>query len=271
MIALYLHNSYHLGDNVFNFILFNRLKKYIDEKYIINYYCQPEYINQVSEFKTSDNIFIKNISEKPEHSLEMWINNKELHYNHDTQCKKLRENGIQRVCYNSFYVTFLNFVLYHLKIKLKIKTLIYNDKNLLYRYEEINKKHKNKYENIDILFLNSQPMSSQYDYNKDEWDNYIKNLNKYFRIITTTKVDGINCTMDDNLTIKDIASISTKTKVIIAVNSGVLPGCFNSYTLKHIRHAYIFDNNNYYDYPNFENRNNINEISLDELKKYLYQ
>lgn len=269
MRVLYLHNTYHLGDNIFNFILFNRLKKYIDEKYIINYYCQPEYINQVSEFKTSNNIYIKNISEKPHHSLEMWINNKEVHYNHDKEGSKLRERGIQRICYNSFYVTFFNFVLYHLKINLKINNLIYKDTNLLDRYEKINKRCNNKYSDIDILFLNSQPMSNQYDYNKSEWDNYIRNTSNYFRIITTTKVDGISCTMDDNLTIKDIASISTKTKVIIAVNSGVLPGCFNMYTLKHIRHAYIFDNNNYYDYPNFENRNNINEISLDELKKYI--
>ena len=269
-MELHLHNSYHLGDNVFNFILFNKLKKYIDNEYIINYYCQPEYINQVSEFKISNNIYIKDICEKPVQSIEMWINNRELHYNHDKEHISLREKGIQRICYNKFYVMFFNFVLYHLKINLKITNLNYKDRNLIDRYKEINERYNNKYSNIDILFLNSQPMSQQYDYNKDEWDTYIKNMNNHFKIITTTKVDGIKCTMDDNLTIKDIASISTKTKVIIAVNSGVFPGCLNDYTLKNIKHVYIFDNNNYYDYPNFENKNNINEISLNELNKYLH-
>jgi hypothetical protein len=75
--------------------------------------------------------------------------------------------------------------------------------------------------------------------------------------------------MDDNLTIKDIASISTQTKVIIAVNSGVVPGCLNKYTLKNIKHAYIFDDRVYFSYPNFENKNNIEEISLSDLRKFI--
>jgi hypothetical protein len=94
-------------------------------------------------------------------------------------------------------------------------------------------------------------------------------MNRHFKIITTTKVENIKCTMDDKLTIKDIAAISTKTKVIIAVNSGVVPGCLNKYTLKNIKHAYIFDDRVYFSYPNFENRNNIEEITLSELKKII--
>jgi hypothetical protein len=82
MRVLHVHNLYHLGDNVFNFILFNKLKKYIDEKYIIYYYCQPEYIKQVSEFKTSSNIHIRDISTKPVNSFELWINNRAIFHNH---------------------------------------------------------------------------------------------------------------------------------------------------------------------------------------------
>jgi len=270
MRVLHLHNLYHLGDNVFNFILFNKLKKYIDEKYIIYYYCQPEYINQISEFKTSNNIHIKNICEKPDNSFELWINSRTIHYNHDTEMDKLRKRGIQRISYNDFYVTFFNFALYHLKINLKINNLLYSDKNLLKRYYKINNKYNNKYSKVDILFLNSQPLSEQYNYDKTKWDNYITNMNKHFKIITTTKVENIKCTMDDKLTIKDIAAISTKTTVIIAVNSGVVPGCLNKYTLKNIRRAYIFDDRNYYTYSNFENRNNIEEITLSELKKIIH-
>jgi hypothetical protein len=270
MRILHLYNKYHLGDNIFNFILFNKIKKYIDEKYIIYYYCQPEYINQVSEFNNSKNIYIKNISEKPDNSVEIWINNKAIVYNHDIEVNKLRKRGIQRIAYNTFYVKFFNFVLYHLKIKLKIKNLYYTDTNLFDRYNEINIKYKNKYSNIDILFINSQPMSGQYNYDKIKWDNYIKNLNNSFKIITTTKVENINCTMDDNLTIKDIGSLSTKSKVIIAINSGVLPGCLNKYTLKNVKHVYIFDDRNCYDYPNFENKNNIEEITLCELTEFIH-
>ena len=269
MRVLHLHNLYHLGDNVFNFILFNKLKKYIDEKYILYYYCQPEYINQLSEFKNSNNIHIKNICEKPAESFELWINSRPIRYNHDIEMDKLRNRGIQRISYNDFYVTFFNFAMYHLKINLKINNLVYKDKELLKRYDNINTKYNNKYSNVDILFLNSQPLSGQYNYDKTKWDNYITNMNMHFKIITTTKVENINCTMDDNLTIKDIASISTQTKVIIAVNSGVVPGCLNKYTLKNIKHAYIFDDRVYFSYPNFENKNNIEEISLSDLRKFI--
>jgi hypothetical protein len=75
--------------------------------------------------------------------------------------------------------------------------------------------------------------------------------------------------MDDNLTIKDIASLSTKAKVIIAVNSGVVPGLFNIYTLTNVKHVYIFDDRIFYSYPNFEKKENITYISVDELNKYI--
>ena len=270
MRTLHIHNLYHLGDNIFNFILFNMLKSYIDKYFIIHYYCQPEYIKQVSEFKTNNNIHIFSISEKPSDSFELWINNRKILYNHDIEVERLRRKGIhQRISYNKFYVKFFNFALYFLKINLKINKLAYKDNNLFKRYDEINAKCNNKYSNIDILFLNSTPMSGQFNYDKIKWDNYIINSSNYFKIITTTKVENINCTMDDNLTIKDIAALSMRTKVIIAVNSGVLPGCFNIYTLKNIKHAYIFDDRNYYTYSNFENKNNIEDITLSELEKFI--
>ena len=67
------------------------------------------------------------------------------------------------------------------------------------------------------------------------------------------------------LTIKNIASISTNSKIIIAVNSGVLPGLLNEITLKNAKKIYIFDKNNYYSYPNFVNKTNINQITINEL------
>jgi saccharopine dehydrogenase-like NADP-dependent oxidoreductase len=75
--------------------------------------------------------------------------------------------------------------------------------------------------------------------------------------------------MDDKLTVKDIAALSTQAKVIIAVNSGVIPGLFNIYTLKNVRHFYTFDRLLFYSYPNFEDKKNITDISISELKKYI--
>ena len=127
-----------------------------------------------------------------------------------------------------------------------------------------------KYKNIDILVLNSQPLSEQYNYNKTEWDNYIILLNTKYKIATTTKVnENVLCTMDDNLTIKDVAAISTHAKIIIAVNSGVVPGLLNKYTLNNVNHVYIFDDRCKFSYKKFENCDSIKEITVSNINKYI--
>jgi hypothetical protein len=255
----HLHNSYHLGDNVFNFILFYLIKDYIEHNNIkIFYYAKKEYCPQLKEFMCSKNIYLSFLEVKPNCSIELWINDKLFDNRHDSQKMPL--------CFNEFYKIFFTEVLKKLSIPIKISRFYYEDRSLLNRYNEFH----SKYKNCDILILNSQPLSGQFDYNKTQWDNYIINLTRHFNILTTTKVNNdILCTVDDNLTIKDIAALSTKTKVIIAINSGVIPGLFNIYTLKNVRHVYVFDTRCFYSYPNFENKQNITDISVDELQKYI--
>ena len=74
---IHLHNEYHLGDNVFNFILFYNIKKYIEQhNIIIYYYANSIYLYQLKEFISSKNVYLLDISHKPNHSLQLWINNK---------------------------------------------------------------------------------------------------------------------------------------------------------------------------------------------------
>ena len=253
----HLHNSYHLGDSVFNFILFYQLKKYIEDNNIkIFYYAKKEYLPQLKEFICSPNIFLSFLEMKPVSSIELWINNRFFEYIHD-----------KKIPYNLYYSIFFNKVLKKLYIPLHIDNrLFYQDNNLITRLNNLS----DKYKNFDILIINSQPLSGQFNYNKNEWDNYIITLhNRNFKILTTTKVKHLICTSDDALTIKDIASLSTKAKVIIAINSGVVPGLLNIFTLQNIKHFYNFDTRCYYSYPNFENRNNITDIQISELENYL--
>ena len=266
----YFHNLYHLGDNVFNIIFFKIIKSYIEEKnIIIYYYCQPEYIKQVSEFNDIPNIKIEHIQNKPLNSTELWID-KEMRglswtkiYN--TNCQL----GMKRSFYDRFFASFFNNVMKNMKIPIQIKTFYYKDSDLKHRYFSINKRFDNKYRKIDILILNSQPMSGQFNYNKSEWDEHIKLLNHTYKVITTTKVDGIACTMDDHLSIKDIAAISCRVKIIIAVNSGVVPGLLNKYTLNNVKHVYIFDDRCKFSYKKFENKDSIKEITASDIDQYM--
>ena len=144
---------------------------------------------------------------------------------------------------------------------MKMDKFEYDDPTLLTLYDNL----LDKYKDIDILIINSIPLSKQYHYVESEWESYITELNKQFNIATTKKVDGVKCTLDDNYTTLDIAAISTRAKVIIAINTGPFAPLLNTYTLNNVRKVFIFDQNRYYSYPHFENKNKIDEISIDEL------
>jgi hypothetical protein len=170
-----------------------------------------------------------------------------------------------KFCINEHLINFFNGVLFKFNINIQLTRFSYVDYSYEEKYNEIDDKYK-----IEILVINSQPLSGQYNYNKKEWDDYIISLNKKYKIATTTKVNNeILCTMDDNLTIKSIAIISTKVPIIIAINSGVIPGILNEHTLQNIKRAFMFDNSNYFSYPNFVTKYNINNITFEELDSLL--
>ena len=261
MVKYHIYTPHHLGDSVFNMILFYNIKKYIEQNNIvIFYYCNPQYLEQLKEFKYSEHIHLKQLSEKPNNSIMLWIENKNIGCTFSNNMDN--EN---RINFNIFLKKFFNIFLQKINIKYKLYNFFYIDNDLLDKYELLN----NKYKNLDILILNSEPLSGQYNYNKGEWDNHIHYLQNKYNLVTTTKVDGILCTFDDHLTIKTIAAISTRVKVIIAINSGVIPGLFNYYTLTNIKQAYTFDDKCFYSYPNFTSANNITELTYDVLDRFI--
>lgn len=260
---VYLHNIYGLGDSVFNMILFKLIKEYIiDNNIQIYYYTKKEHIYQLNQFNDNNNVKIFSLDIKPEKSLELWINNKYFNYTHIDVCNN---NSKKRINYNKYYLNFFNIVLRKLKFNTSISSILYSDNDLLTRIDTI----PPEYKNFDILIINSQPFSGQYKYKKYIWDKYIKIINSKFKIVTTTKVNGVLCTFDKRLSIKDIASLSTKAKVIISINSGVLPGLLNTETVNRVKQVYVFDDNSSYSYLNFKNKNCITEIGFNELKYYI--
>lgn len=267
MLIYRIYNKYHLGDNVFNFIMFYHLKKYIESNNIlIYYYCKQQYISQISEFNCSNNILIQNIDEgMPNNSIELWQNNRKIGVTFEITHNKAKQHNCKRVNYNLFYKIFFNKFLKKIHMPVQLDYFYYTDHDLLVRYEKLH----DKYKNIDLLILNSEPLSDQYKYEKHIWDGMIYLYSQKYKLVTTTKVDDILCTMDNNLTIKDIAALSTKVKVIIAINSGVVPGLLNEYTLQNIKQVYIFDDRCFYSYTNFQVKEDIREINFHELDKYM--
>jgi hypothetical protein len=236
-------NGYHLGDNLFTIIYLLNIKKYlIDNNIKVNYYIVQDYVEQIKEFITFPNVEIFVVSSNtPKNSTDIWIGNKNFTSNY---FKNIETNKIP---FNDFLVRF--FSEFATKLNLPtIKEFKYTDKDLLTRYNNLNDIYKNN----DILIINARGRSGQYNYNskKEDWNTLIRNLMNKYKIVTTEKVDNIPCTRDNNLTVKDIASISTSVKYVIAVNTGPLVACFNTYAFDKVKKWFIFDNKISYSYPN---------------------
>lgn len=246
-----LYNEFKLGDNVFGIIILNKIKDYIiDNDIIIKYYCNESWHKQIKEFVVCDNIIIEDINKKTQKSVNCWIGSKEFVHNfYDT-----------KISYNDFYVLFANELYKKIDIPKEITKIEYEDFDLKYRYEKLN----DIYKDVDILFINSMGTSNQYnDYlnDKDKWEKIIKKYNSKGKIVTTQKIDDVNCTTDMELSVKDIASISTNCKYVVAINTGPLVGCLNGYSLENVKKWIIFDTQIIpYSYPTFIHTNNAMDI-----------
>jgi hypothetical protein len=95
------------------------------------------------------------------------------------------------------------------------------------------------YKDIDIVVNNCLAFSGQYTRDPAEMDQLCLFLNTKFRIVTTRKVEGILCTTDHNLEVKDIAAIATHAKYVVAIMSGPLCALNNKQTKASVKKWFI--------------------------------
>lgn len=251
----HLYNKYHLGDNIFNIILFNKISEYLrDNDLKIYYYCIESYHKQIHEFIIDkETIILHNLDDKHEKGMEVWINNENISPKYDLQ------NIIGQ---DRYYVLFYNLVLQKMNIPVHIFDLKYEDDDLLKRCDFLKNKY-NEYNKLDILIINSEPMSNQYKYSKNDWNRFIQYLSDKYNIVTTLKVPGINCTMDNKLSCKDIAALATNCDYIITINTGPFVGCYNKYALDNVKKIYMFVDNQKYEHYKIEIHKDVNDLYRD--------
>lgn len=256
-----LYNEWHLGDCLYTMIYLNSIKDYvIQNNIIINFYINKDYIAQVSEFIQYDNIRLHELSNKPEDSINTWINYNDriIKWINNNRNKYNYKNN--KMPYNIYLTEFFTEFGKNNNLP-ELKELIYDDKDLIVRNNGFN----NDLKNIDILILNSIPQSGQYVYDKEKFDNFIYKLNNKYKVITSEYVDNVLCTRKYNLSVKDIAALSINVKYVIAVNSGPLAALFNVYTMKNVKKWYTFDKDWCFSYSNFVDPNNFDEIEKELL------
>lgn len=255
--TIHIKNSLHLGDTIFSFVMFYNIMDYIEKNNIfIIYYCHAVNINQLSEFNMSKNITILPLEYMPTDDTKIydsWIASRDYEYIDPSPGSEF---------YDDFLCKFHNNFLKVLDIPIEIQKFVYEDPDLFNRYENINQNTNNKYRNIDILISNGAPRSNQIDYDLDKFDNIITVLSEKYNIVTTQEVDGIKCTRDDNLTAKDIAAISTNVKNIIAIDSGVVAGFYNTYTFNNVEKIYMLHRTTKWSHPKIITLTGIDELSF---------
>jgi hypothetical protein len=237
MSVIEVQSPHHLGDSIINFIFFYKIKELIEENNImIHYYCWKQYHKNLLDFKCSENIQIFEYEDK---GYLLWQGNSpHQHHIEDKLCGMF------------------NIFLQHHNIHTSVNSFEYQDPELLTRFEKLD----NKYKNIDVLVINSNPLSAQYHYNKNVWDDFIIKLSNN-RIVATTQEVNESILSVNNISVKNIAAMALNVKIIIAINTGPSIPLYNTDILNNVEVIYLFGSNG----SNFKTRK-IHEMSnIDDL------
>ena len=255
--CLDLYNSWGIGDSVFNLMFFRHISEYLKINNIfINYYLKKEYIDQpanLKEYTESLNVILKPLDELPSHAIDLWIANDRI-YKYKTNPNEW-EYG-----FDTYYINFYNAFMTKINIPIQLNTHYLEDETLNPLYNKL----PEVYKNIDILFINSIPISDcGYTPHLAKWPPVIKMLSKKYKIVTTYKVEGLPCTLDDGLSIKQIGAISTHAKYIVSTHTGPFSACHNSYAKSSVKKWFIltsFAHTKYTELTNTYSYENIEDI-----------
>lgn len=235
----HFYTAYHYGDNLLNLKFFYNISDILRENNItIHYYYNTEYVknrDELDRYVERDIVKLHPLEEKPANAVELWMGNNVSHINRVPSM-------------DLFFAAFYQKILTYMGLdRLGIDTSLYQKENyLLPIYDKL----PTKFKDVDILFINGEPKSAQFAYNKAETDAICVELSKRYRVVTTSPVnDMIPCTFTDGLKLQDIGAISTHAKYIVGTNTAPLIPCFNSYTKQNVKKWIFVSHENFTEIP----------------------
>jgi hypothetical protein len=249
--TFYFYNRFHYGDNILNLKFFYVNAKLLKEKNIrIHYYYDNNYIKNKTELERYVDpgvVELHQLSEKPVSAIELWMGNNIGSTNYTD--------------FANYYNLFYKQILTYLGLQdLPIDTSLFQKEDyLLDLYNKLDPKFKD----IDILIINSEPQSLQFQFDKVKMDELCIKLAKTFKVVTTNEVNSsIPSTLTNGLTMQDIGAISTHAKYIIAVFTGPITSCLNFHTVNHVKKWFIIQNGVFkMNLPSCVEINNVNEFN----------
>jgi hypothetical protein len=240
IINVQSHNNF--GDNIINFIFFKQIKEYIESNNIIIYYrCREQFHKNLSDFNYSKNIIIlpwENIG------YVLW---------QFTVYKLIPKN-----CSVEDMLCFMfNIFLKTHNIPIIVNLFEYQDPDLFDRFQLLD----DQYKNVDVLVINSTPLSGQFTYNKEEWNQFLIKLSKKYKIATTEKIAD-NILSINHFSVKNIAALATSVKKIITINTGPSMPLFNTDILEKVDQIYMFSDGYILKTRKFVKMQHISELNF---------
>ena len=240
IINVQSHNN--LGDNIINFIFFKQIKEYIESNnIIIHYRCKEQYHKNLSDFNYTKNIIIL-----------PWANIGYVLWQF-TVFDLIPEN----CSYEDMLCFMFNIFLKNLNAPIIVKLFEYQDPDLFERFQLLD----DQYKNVDILVINSTPLSGQFTYSKEEWNQFLIKLSKKYKIATTEKVAD-NILSINHFSVKNIAALATSVKNIITINTGPSLSLYNTDILNNVDQIYMFSDKHIFKTRKFMKMQNISELKF---------
>lgn len=257
------YNQAHYGDNVLNMTLLNRIcRAWIDIK--IQYYIIGSQITELTDFIDPENrqkLILYEYTRPIHHGYNIWIGGVRGPNNFYIYLRRVGKSVIDTY-YHQFFRTLLES--FSSKIHADL-TQISTD--LAFDLPCLNLDPPfidDQFLNLDILFLNNQPLSNQYVYNQQLFDQIgLYFVDKGYRIATLYPInDQIPSTRQRGYTLIQISVISQKCKNIVGMNSGPAASCFTKKNLGPQSNVkfYLYDQVNTYTFNCAKNPKDITEL-----------
>lgn len=239
------YNLYHLGDCVYSIIFFNKfLEKYDAE---ITFNCNPSYHTELIALANPKIKFGTQIE-----GINCWIQADNF------WGKFIQDKDV--VYYDEFYLQYYNFFQEKFGID---EPLFENLRDTMYDSDDLN--HR-RYQDYDFLIINSVGFSGQFQYNSNDFEDLANSLkSRNFKIITTKKIPGFECTLDKNMSLKDIGNLAIGCKNIISIHTAPFSTAINKKSIETVKKWVLLNDKNInYKIVDMNYYDSVKKINIDD-------
>lgn len=240
------HNLWHLGDGMVFLHALRSIARASNRQYW--HFAPPQYCGQLSPV-------VEDISNIQLFSLESDQWRKWKHHSIDTwkAAKGFLDKHPNRYDWVRFTLDHHN----HLSKRLGSKVRFDRVEQLLFDYPALNPQHIHPGNWFyDLLVINGEPHSGQFSpmaaHGSGYLDEMIREIARHRKVITTSPVEGVECTVDSRQTITDIGRLSISCRNHLCVATGPLWATLNTtnnHNFSGRTRIVLIDNGEWLDFP----------------------